>query len=103
MDGRFGVDDLHQDSIRPLFPRGPSLGLKAVLLALLSVGLMFADDRTDTLNPVRSFIAVAAVPVQWMSSLPNQASEVASHFASRESLLAQNSDLREQQLHLQAY
>lgn len=102
MDGRFGVDDLHNDSIRPLFPRGPSLGLKAVLLAIISIGLMFADDRTDTLNPVRSFIAVAAVPVQWMASLPNQAGELAEHFASRQTLLEENAELRDQQLHLQA-
>lgn len=63
---------------------------------------MFADDRTDTLNPVRAVFAVAAVPVQWAAGLPDAVADVAEHFASRETLMAENSELRDERLHLQA-
>jgi rod shape-determining protein MreC len=90
------------DDTGPLFPRGFSIHVKAVLLIALSLGLMFIDTRYELLQPARAALATATAPVEMAASLPDTASSTAHYFASREALMRQNEALRREQLLLQA-
>ena len=87
---------------RPLFPRGPGLGLKALVLCLLALGAILTDQRSETLTPVRDALNWALQPVMWAAALPSALSRSADHLQTRESLLRENQVLRENQLLLQA-
>lgn len=97
-----GVSTLSASTRRPLFPRGPGLGLKALVLMLLALGAILVDQRSDTLTPVRSGLTWALQPVMWAAALPSNMSRTADHLQTRESLLQENQVLRENQLLLQA-
>lgn len=96
------MDDFQATQARTLFPRGPSLGLKAAVIIVLALGLMLVDARSDAAAPMRSAVAIAAMPVQWAAGLPQQLSQLGEHFSSRSTLLAENDALRQERLHLQA-
>ena len=87
---------------RPLFPRGPGFGLKAFLLAGLSLGAMFADQRTEQLKPLRDALVYLFTPVSWAAALPTTMASTAEHLRGRESVLAENERLRRHQLELEA-
>jgi len=87
---------------KPLFPRGPGLGLKTLALMLLAMGLLFADQRTDSLTPVRSGLAWALRPILWAAAMPSALGRYSEHVRSRETLLEENAALRENQLVLQS-
>jgi rod shape-determining protein MreC len=55
---------------RPLLLRGPSLGLRFVVLAALSIGLMIADHRQQHLETIRRGLTAAAYPFQWLAGSP---------------------------------
>ena len=86
---------------RPLFPRGPGLGLKALVLCLLALGAILADTRTQALNPVRDGLSWLLRPVLWVAGLPSALSGTAEHLQTRESLVEENAILRENQLKLE--
>ncbi len=46
------------------------LPTRLLLLGMLSVGLMFADSRTDSLRQVRSFVSVISLPIHIVASSP---------------------------------
>lgn len=46
------------------------LPTRLLLLGILSVGLMFADSRTDSLRQVRSFVSVISLPIHVVASSP---------------------------------
>lgn len=48
--------------IKPLFSKGPSLGVRLLVLAVLSVSLMVVDARFDYLEPVRSKLGMVLTP-----------------------------------------
>ncbi|MGH8482682.1 MAG: rod shape-determining protein MreC [Nevskiaceae bacterium] len=87
---------------RPLFPRGPGLGLKALVLCLLALGVILADARTQALAPVRDGLTWLLRPVLWVAGLPSAVAGTAEHLQTRESLIDENAVLRENQLLLQA-
>ena len=87
---------------RPLFPRGPGLGLKALVLCLLALGVILTDARTQALTPVRDGLTWLLRPVLWVAGLPAAVAGTAEHLQTRESLIEENSVLRENQLLLQA-
>lgn len=87
---------------RPLFPRGPGLGLKALILSLASLGMLVVDQRSDSLLPVRDALAWVLQPVLWTAGVPSAVGNMAEHLHTRESLLEENQVLRENQLVLQA-
>lgn len=93
---------LSDASRKPLFPKGPGLGLKFLLFALLSLVLIVADSRSDRLAPVRHWAAWALTPVQWVGAIPQRLADSTEHFKGRETLLAENAELRETQLRQQA-
>lgn len=96
------MSNLTASTRRPLFPRGPGLGLKALVLCLLALGAILSDQRSDTLTPVRHALNWALQPVLWAAGLPSTMVRTADHMQSRESLLRENEVLRENQLLLQA-
>jgi rod shape-determining protein MreC len=87
---------------RPLFPKGPGLGLKALGLCLLALAILFTDQRSDTLTPVRGTLAWTLQPVLWAAGLPSAVTQLAEHLRTRESLLTENTRLREGELLLQS-
>jgi rod shape-determining protein MreC len=95
------VSTLSGSSRRPLFPRGPGLGLKAAVLILLALGSIVTDQRSETLTPIRTRLAWGLQPVLWAAGLPSALSRTAEHLQTRGSLLAENEVLRQNQLLLQ--
>jgi rod shape-determining protein MreC len=96
------VSTLSASTRRPLFPRGPGLGLKALVLVLLALGAILTDQRSETLTPLRNALTWVLQPVMWAASLPSTMSRTADQLQSRQSLLQENQVLRENQLLLQA-
>jgi rod shape-determining protein MreC len=96
------VSTLSASTRRPLFPRGPGLGLKTLVLCLLSLATIMADQRSDALTPVRHALTWALQPVLWAAGLPAAIAGTAEHMRSRESLLEENHVLRENQLLLES-
>ena len=87
---------------RPLFPRGPGLGLKALVLCLFALGAIFIDTRTQALAPVRDGLTWLVQPVLWVAGLPSRVAGTAEHLQTRESLVEENAVLRENQLLLES-
>ena len=95
------MNTLSDSARKTLFPRGPGLGLKFLLFATLSVGLMVTDHRDDArLQPVREWTARALQPLLWLASLPQATVNLGDHLRSRQDLLAENQDLHRKQLEL---
>ncbi|HVT34324.1 MAG TPA: rod shape-determining protein MreC [Nevskiaceae bacterium] len=89
-------------SHRRYFPRGPGLGLKALTLILCSLALIFADNRGDSLKPTREWATWALQPVIWLVSFPSQAATAPQGLQTRAALEAENKELRDKQLVLEA-
>ncbi|ROH88699.1 rod shape-determining protein MreC [Stagnimonas aquatica] len=88
---------------QPLFPRGPGLGFRTLLLLVLSFGLWFADQRSpDLLLQVRGGIQWLLQPVQWLAAVPQGVSNATAGVRSYQSLLSENRQLKEEQLKQQA-
>nr|WP_148211455.1 rod shape-determining protein MreC [Thioalkalivibrio sulfidiphilus] len=88
---------------KPLFNLGPSPAVRLALLALFSIGLMWADHRHQHLQEFRSAVAMLVYPVQAGVNLPVQAGAwVLEQLRSHQTLVEDNRRLREEQLHLNA-
>ena len=96
------MSTLTASSRRPLFPRGPGLGLKALVLCLLAGGAILADTRTQALAPIRDGLTWLLQPVFWVAGLPSALAGTAEHLQTRESLVEENAVLRDNNLVLQA-
>ena len=82
-----------------MLPRGPGLGVKLTLLVSLSILLMVAEKRgSQQLELGRQWLSWALTPVMWVATSPAEVAGGVDHFRSRESLLADNRDLRERLL-----
>lgn len=69
--------------------------VQAVLLAIVSIVLMFVDQRFNHLEVVRSNISVALTPLRYLVSLPAHTGNWASEwFTSFRDLVNENSNLR---------
>lgn len=88
--------------IKPLFAKGPSLGIRLLVFAVLSAALMVVDARFDVLKPVRSQMGLVLTPFYWMADLPIRAWQNATQqISSRNELLAENEKLKAEALLLQ--
>ena len=76
----------HDSDSRPLLLGGPALGLRLIVLALMSAGLMVADHRQHHLAAIRDWLSAAAYPFQWAVQAP-----LAAWTAARESLATRSS------------
>lgn len=89
-------------TIKPIFSKSPALGLRLLILAALSVGVMVTDARFDYLKPVRSELALVLSPLYEVAGFPLRAWEgVSDQFSSRTELMAENERLKAEQLLLQ--
>ena len=81
----------HEPDSRPLLLGGPALGLRLVVLAILSIGLMVADQRQHYVAVVRDWLSAAAYPFQWAVQAPLVAWDATrKSFATRASIEADN-------------
>jgi len=60
----------HEPDARPLLLGGPALGLRLIVLAILSFGLMVADHRQHQLAVIRSWFSAIVYPIQWAVQAP---------------------------------
>jgi rod shape-determining protein MreC len=87
---------------KTLFVRGPSVGARFVVLALLSIVLMVLDHRMHHLETVRDTLSVVVYPVQYLADLPVRIDRWARQaLAERHALVAENRRLAEEHLLLQ--
>jgi rod shape-determining protein MreC len=82
--------------------RGPSLGFRFTLYAILSIVVMFLDQRHGWLEQARFVLQAAAYPVQLAVSSPSAAyGWLRESFETRDALRAENERLRRQQRELE--
>ena len=82
-----------------MFTRGPSLGMRLVLLAVASVLLMVLDHQRDAMRSVRAGLSVAVYPIQVLVDLPFRvAGWTTESFSTRTRLIAENRRLRAESL-----
>lgn len=97
------MSPISQTDNKPLFERGPSLGTRMVLLAVLSVLLMVLDHQRGHLETVRQALAVAVYPIRVLVDMPSATFGWArEHLSERNRLVAENRELRIESLRLQA-
>lgn len=96
------MNTLPESYRRPLFPRGPGLGLKTALLALVCLALIFNDSRGNSMQSLRSAISFLLSPIVWVASLPSNVLYAAGDINTRERLENENRELKEKQLLLEA-
>lgn len=78
--------------------RSSALGLKAIVLASLAIGLMVVDHRQQHLKVLREGLTAVAYPFQVLVHSPVAGWEwLTSNFATRDALLEENRQLRERQ------
>ncbi|MDC0598743.1 rod shape-determining protein MreC [Gammaproteobacteria bacterium] len=76
-----------------------SQGYRLLGLVLLSLLLMFADNRFDYLSKLRYYTSFVITPVHWLVDVPNSVSEsVDRAFQTRSALLTENTALKEELL-----
>lgn len=93
---------MKEPTIKPLFAKGPSLGIRLLVLAVLSVALMVVDARFDSLKPARSQMGMLLMPLYWLADLPGRTWDgVTEQFSSRSDLLGENEKLKAEALLLQ--
>ena len=78
------------------------MGVRLLVLVVLSVALMVVDARFTVLKPVRSQMSLVLMQSYWIVDLPERMFQgVASQFGSRTELIAENEKLRTEGLLLQ--
>lgn len=96
------MNSLHDSYHRPLFPRGPGLGLRTLLLIALALTLIFNDMRGDSLKPARAWTAWSLTPVVWLASIPARLLDMARGIDTRSHIESENAALKQQQFVLSA-
>ncbi|WP_371918256.1 rod shape-determining protein MreC [Pseudomonas sp. HLS-6] len=88
--------------MKPLFAKGPSLGVRLLVLVVLSVALMVVDARFSVLQPVRQQMSRVLIKAYWVTNLPEQFWQgISNQFGSRAELMAENEKLKTEALLLQ--
>lgn len=78
------------------------MGVRLLVLTVLSVALMVVDARFTVLKPVRSQMSLVLMESYWITDLPQRLWQgVASQFGSRTELVAENEKLKTENLLLQ--
>ena len=78
------------------------MGVRLLVLVVLSVTLMVVDARFTLLKPVRSQMSLVLMQSYWITDLPQRLWQgVASQFGSRTELVAENEKLKTENLLLQ--
>lgn len=78
------------------------MGVRLLVLVVLSIALMVVDARFTLLKPVRSQMSLVLMQSYWITDLPQRLWQgVASQFGSRTELVAENEKLQTENLLLQ--
>jgi rod shape-determining protein MreC len=64
----------------PIFKQGPSAFSKLIVFSALALFLMVADSRFSVTQPLRSVLATALYPVQWLALQPVRAGRAAGDY-----------------------
>ncbi|WP_346763762.1 rod shape-determining protein MreC [Wenzhouxiangella sp. XN24] len=97
------MNPINQAENKPLFDRGPSLGTRMVLLAFLSVCLIYLDYQQGHLQTVRRALSVAVYPIRVLVDMPSATFGWArERLAERDRLVTENRELRLESLRQQA-
>jgi rod shape-determining protein MreC len=84
---------------KSLFIQSSAQGYRLLALVLVSLMLMFADNRFDYLSQVRFYASYSVTPIHYLSELPESVSQqVADIFKSRDELVDENRLLQEELL-----
>ncbi len=86
----------------PFFKQGPSALSKLVFFSALALFLMVADTRLKISQPVRTIVATALYPVQWLVMQPIYLARNAGAYVSTVKSAQQTEDEARQKLALQA-
>jgi rod shape-determining protein MreC len=97
------VSPLSQTDSKPLFDRGPSLGTRMVLLAVLSLSLMVLDHQRGHLETVRRALSVVVYPIRVLVDMPSTTVAWTRETVSeRNRLVGENRELRIEGLRMEA-
>jgi rod shape-determining protein MreC len=89
-------------AIKPLFAKGPSLGVRLLVLVVLSAVLMVVDARFEVLQPLRTQVGLITEPAYRIARLPVTLWEDATQqLTSRSELMAENEKLKAESLLMQ--
>lgn len=81
----------------PFFKQGPSAFSRLVVLSSLAVFLMAADARLGMMDPLRSAVATALYPLQWLTLQPGRGLQaLGRHFDSLEQAQADAQETRKE-------
>lgn len=86
----------------PFFNQGPSALSKLMFFGALSLLLMVADARFGVTQPIRSVLATALYPVQWLALQPVHAVKSGSEYFTSLSQAESNSEAASRKLALQS-
>nr|WP_172409630.1 rod shape-determining protein MreC [Halopseudomonas aestusnigri] len=79
--------------------KGPSLGVRLVVLTVLSIALMVVDARFDALKPLRAQLGLLVAPLYSAAEMPVRAWQTVTELTtSRAQLIAENERLRAEAL-----
>ncbi|WP_223655889.1 rod shape-determining protein MreC [Halopseudomonas nanhaiensis] len=79
--------------------KGPSLGVRLLVLTVLSVALMVVDARLTVLQPLRSQLGLVLMPFYYVAELPVRSFDaIEQQLSSRANLIAENERLRAEAL-----
>jgi rod shape-determining protein MreC len=90
-----GLDSGPRQRIRITTSRVSALGLRALALTALSIGLIVADFRGSGINALRSMLAISVAPLQWFVQTPSWLlGTLSQQWLSHEQLINDNTSLR---------
>lgn len=85
--------------IKPLFSKGPSVGVKTAILTLISIVIATTYLFTDWLAPLKRQAQDLVAPLYWVSNLPSKIDDWSDNrLLSRERLIQENESLRTENL-----
>jgi len=96
------VRGLSDDDKLPLLSRRFPMGLRLLLVAVVSIALMMFDSSHNAMAPIRSSLSVAMQPLQVLVEAPADALAYLRRFSNRGQLIARNDALSRKVLLLQA-
>lgn len=95
-------NSLYDSHRRPLFPRGPGVGLRAFFLMLCALALLVSDYRGEGLKSFRGAVEWLLSPVVWLASVPSRMLLAAGDIDTRGSLERENAEMKEKQFILES-
>jgi len=87
---------------RSFLPKVSTLGLKTLLLGLISAGLIYTDGHTAYFKNTRATISTVLYPLERVVAFPQDLAAMVEHFHTRETLLEENRQLRQRELEMSA-